>query len=264
MRKYLGNIANGSTYYIKGNIPRKKIDNAIKKFASGMDKTTIIGFFDTTVMGSGKNGYIFTDDKIYYLNTLGKPKKFWYDDIKTIRITNKHKKDCDRILVITQYDGEKFIIRSSFLNKTPLKEFLEIIKDYDSSAKKQSNQLNVKKGDNIGAEASGLGVGAFQTVNNQYEGEKLHARQGHGFAAERANTLFDNLTGHDAKIVGDDNAKNGADRIVDGVYIQSKYCATGSRCINDCFEEDGKGTFRYMIDENLCRLRSRQINMMRL
>ena len=65
-------------------------------------------------------------------------------------------------------------------------------------------------------------------------------------AAERANHLYDKLTGHNAKIVGDDNAKNGADRIVDGVYIQSKYCATGSRCVNECFENDGKGAFRYM------------------
>lgn len=183
MRKYLGNIANGFAYHIEGDIPGKKIDNAIKKFASGMDRTSVIGFFDTTVMGNGKNGYIFTDDKVYYLDTLEKPKKFWYDDIKAIRITNTYKKDCDRILEITQYEEEKF-----------------------------------------------------------------HARQGHGFAAERANTLYDNFTGHDAEIVGDDNAKNGADRIVDGVYIQSKYCATGSRCINECFEEDGKGAFRYMID----------------
>lgn len=85
-------------------------------------------------------------------------------------------------------------------------------------------------------------------VNNQYEEEKFHARQGHGFAAERANNLFDKMTGHDAKILGDDNAKNGADRWVDGVYIQSKYCATGSRCINECFEEGGKGNFRYMFE----------------
>lgn len=76
--------------------------------------------------------------------------------------------------------------------------------------------------------------------------KKFHSRQGHGFAAERANHLYDKLTGHNAKIVGDDNAKNGADRIVDGVYIQSKYCATGSRCVNECFENDGKGAFRYM------------------
>lgn len=248
MRKYLGNIANGFAYHIEGDIPGKKIDNAIKKFASGMDRTSIIGFFDTTVMGNGKNGYVFTDDKVYYLDTLEKPKKFWYDDIQAIRITNTYKKDCDRILEITQYDGEEITISSSFINKTPLKEFLEIMKDYDSSAQTTKQSVESEKGNNIGAEAGGLGVGAFRTVNNQYEEEKFHARQGHGFAAERANTLYDNFTGHDAKIVGDDNAKNGADRIVDGVYIQSKYCATGSRCINECFEEDGKGTFRYMMD----------------
>lgn len=56
------------------------------------------------------------------------------------------------------------------------------------------------------------------------------------------------MTGHDAKIVGDDNAKNGADRIVDGISIQSKYCATGNRCINECFEDEGRGAFRYMAD----------------
>lgn len=248
MRKYLGNIANCSSYHINGDIPSKKIDNAIKKFASGIDRKSIIGFYDTTVMGNGKNGYIFTYDKIYYLEILEKPKKLWYDDIKTLRITDAHKKDSDRTLEITQYDGEKIIINSFFLNKTPLKEFLEIMKDYDSSAKTTKKSVEYEKSDNIGAEAGGLGVGTFQTVNNQYEEEKFHARQGHGFAAERANTLYDKLTGHDAKVVGDDNAKNGADRIVDGVYIQSKYCATGSRCINECFEKDGNGTFRYMID----------------
>lgn len=248
MRKFLGKIANGFNYHIKGDIPSKKIDNAIKKFASGIERTSIIGFYDTTVLGNGKNGYIFTDDKIYYLDTLEKPKKLWYDDIKTIRITNNHKKDCDRVLEITQYDGAEITISSSFINKTPLKEFLEIMKDYDSSAKTTAKSGERKKKGNTGAEAGGLGVGAYQTVNNQYDEEKFHARQGHGFAAERANTLYDKITGHDAKIVGDDNAKNGADRVVDGVYIQSKYCATGSRCINECFEDGGKGNFRYMID----------------
>lgn len=39
--------------------------------------------------------------------------------------------------------------------------------------------------------------------------EKFHARQGHGFAAERADHLNDYLEGRDAKILGDDNAVNG-------------------------------------------------------
>ena len=50
------------------------------------------------------------------------------------------------------------------------------------------------------------------------------------------------LDGKDAVIVGDDNAKNGADRMVDGVNIQSKYCNTGSKCIYECFEN---GRYRY-------------------
>lgn len=51
MRKYLGKIAEGFTYHIKGNIPSKKIDNAIKTFASGIDRTSIIGFLTPQYWG---------------------------------------------------------------------------------------------------------------------------------------------------------------------------------------------------------------------
>lgn len=81
----------------------------------------------------------------------------------------------------------------------------------------------------------------LNTVNN-YAEEKFHGERGHGFAAERANNLYDKFTGNDAQILGDDNAKNGADRIVNGANIQSKYCKTGSKCIQECFEN---GAFRY-------------------
>ena len=248
MRKYLDKIADGFAYHIKGEIPSKKIDNAIKTFASGIERGSIIGFFDTTVFESGKNGFIFTDDKIYFTQTLEKPKKFWYDDIREMQILDAHKKDCDRVLEITQNDDTKIIITSPFVNKTPLKEFLEIMKDYDASAKRLEKTITYKEEKNVGANSGGWGFGTSKIINTQYEEEKFHARQGHGFAAERANNLYDKMTGHDAKIVGDDNVKNGADRIVDGVRIQSKYCATGSRCVNECFEEGGKGNFRYMFD----------------
>lgn len=72
--------------------------------------------------------------------------------------------------------------------------------------------------------------------------EKFHARQGHGFAAERADHLHDYINCHDAQMLGDDNAVNGADRIVDGQMIQSKYCASGSACVAECFHG---GHFRY-------------------
>ncbi len=246
MRKYLSDIATNTGYHVKGNIPSKKIDAAIKSFASGLDRTTIIGFYDTTVLGSGKNGYVFTDDKIYYLETLEKPKKLWYDEIKHLEIARSDKKDCDRELIITLKDGTKVVFTSCFLNKTPLMKFLDEMKDFDVQESRRKQKMSYDEKHNFGPKSGGLGIGGFQTVNNQFEEEKFHARQGHGFAAERANTLYDKFTGHDAKVVGDDNAKNGADRIVDGVYIQSKYCATSARCVNECFENDGKGSFRYM------------------
>lgn len=247
MKKYLsGIVATNMEYHVKGDIPSKKIDAAIKSFASGLDKTTIIGFYDTTVFGSGQNGYVFTDDKIYYLETLEKPKKLWYDDIKHLEIAKTDKKDCDRELRVTLNDGTKVVFTSCFLNKTPLMKFLDEMKDFDEQESRRQQKLSYDEKHNFGPESGGLGIGGFQTVNNQFEEEKFHSRQGHGFAAERANTLYDKLTGHEAEVVGDDNAKNGPDRTVDGVYIQSKYCATGARCVNECFENDGKGSFRYM------------------
>lgn len=249
MKRYLGKIATGSMkYHIKGSIPSKKIDNAIKTFASGLDRDSIIGFYDTTIFESGKNGYIFTDDKVCFVNLFEKPQKIWYDDIKSMRITDSLKPDCDRKLIVKLCDGTEITIYSTFLNKTPLKEFLEIMRNYDATKRAAERTIERKNNSNIGAEVGGWEIGNYHMINNQYEEEKFHARQGHGFAAERANNLFDKMTGHDAKILGDDNAKNGADRLVDGVYIQSKYCATGSRCINECFEEGGKGNFRYMFE----------------
>jgi hypothetical protein len=66
--------------------------------------------------------------------------------------------------------------------------------------------------------------------------------RGHGVLAEKANTAFDLALLRKAVHVGSDNLKNGPDRIVDGVFIQSKYCSSGSACIKECF--DGK-VFKY-------------------
>ena len=62
------------------------------------------------------------------------------------------------------------------------------------------------------------------------------AAQGHGFAAEQANNLHDILTGKDAKIVGGDNAKDGPDRMVNGVNIQTKYCHDAASSVQAAFE----------------------------
>lgn len=92
------------------------------------------------------------------------------------------------------------------------------------------------------AAAAGMVHANVSNASSIYNDDKIVSPRGHGFAAENANHLADVYLGKDAKIVGNDNAKNGADRIVDGVQIQSKYCASGAKCIQECF--DG-GKFRY-------------------
>lgn len=93
-----------------------------------------------------------------------------------------------------------------------------------------------------GAAAAGITYSNISNASSMYFDDKILTPRGHGFAAEHANHLADLYQGKNAKIVGDDNVKNGADRIVNGVNIQSKYCSSGSKCIQECFKD---GHFRY-------------------
>jgi hypothetical protein len=90
----------------------------------------------------------------------------------------------------------------------------------------------------------GVAAGAAGSARIYADNVVFHARHGHGFAAEKANHLADRLGMNDAQLVGGDNAKNGADRVVAGVQIQTKYCATGRACVSQCFDDAGQ--FRYV------------------
>lgn len=69
---------------------------------------------------------------------------------------------------------------------------------------------------------------------------------GHGFAAEDANAIADTLRGHNVDKVGTDNSRNGADRISNGVKIQSKYCKTARATVNSAFDNI-TGEYRYRV-----------------
>lgn len=97
---------------------------------------------------------------------------------------------------------------------------------------------------------SDIGLGeleySIRNTNHIGEIEKFHSSQGHGFAAEQANNLIDVLKGRNATVIGGDNAKDGADRLVDGQYIQTKYCQTAYQSVDAAFENH---RYRY-VDAN--------------
>lgn len=112
---------------------------------------------------------------------------------------------------------------------------------YDLDYKPQAKNIT-------GAEVAGTVYGNVSNASTIYNYDKLATPKGHGFAAEQANHLADkilnaDILGNKVKLVGDDNVKNGADRIVNGTRIQTKYCKTGSKCIAECFKD---GKFRYL------------------
>lgn len=90
-----------------------------------------------------------------------------------------------------------------------------------------------------------LGASMYNAGITYADNVRMLGSRGHGVAAERANDLIDKVIGKDALLLGDDNAKNGADRLVNGQAIQTKYCATGGKAISECFEN---GKFRYVVN----------------
>lgn len=73
---------------------------------------------------------------------------------------------------------------------------------------------------------------------------KFATKGGTGFAAEDANAFIDERLGRTVERTGLDNAKNGADRIVDGVAMQTKYFDSASRTVNSAFDSK-TGLYRY-------------------
>ncbi len=69
-------------------------------------------------------------------------------------------------------------------------------------------------------------------------------RGGHGFAAEDVNSQIDRWHGRKVQNVGRDNAPNGADRIVNGQKIQTKYCQSARETVNSAFDSRS-GMYRY-------------------
>lgn len=150
----------------------------------------------------------------------------------------------------------ELVIRNTGLSGRICKKYLEKNK-YDIEKTFREIQEKIKSGQiEVASSTSGIIYGNVSNASTIYGMDKFNTPRGHGFAAENANHLYDKISKGD--FIGKDNVKltgeeidpktgriikNGADRVVDGVNIQTKYCASGSKCISECFEN---GKLRYL------------------
>lgn len=77
---------------------------------------------------------------------------------------------------------------------------------------------------------------------DQQQWTKFGSKGGTGFAAEDANAMYDLMHGKVVDKTGLNNALNGADRIVSGVEIQTKYFDSAWKSVDAAFKN---GTYRY-------------------
>lgn len=73
---------------------------------------------------------------------------------------------------------------------------------------------------------------------------KYRHKTGHGFAAEDVNAQIDRWHGRKVECTGRNNAPNGADRIVNGQPVQTKYCQTANNTVKSAFDSQ-TGMYRY-------------------
>ena len=104
--------------------------------------------------------------------------------------------------------------------------------------------------DRSGLNAEAAVVAAAEAINASdqvFVEQRAHVneRAGHGEMAEEANGILDRLQGHKAQILGRDNKKNGPDRCVDGVLVQTKYYKTARGSLEACFDPTTR-QYRYM------------------
>lgn len=196
--------------------------------------------------GEVAEGIIFTDRAMYLSSPKNSQKKLKvrYCEITRLRYESTESAVKPRLLINVEGNSYDQIVDVEMWSKRCIYDYLQFAcgkLEFDKARYKDIMSIRLEQTlqADVASLPAGIVYGNVSNASSIYFDDKILTPRGHGFAAEHANHLYDVYRGKHAKIVGDDNAKNGPDRLVNGVQIQSKYCRSGSACIQGCFQ-DGK------------------------
>ena len=147
-------------------------------------------------------------------------------------------KEENMALCVEKQCSERFVLTcKNFTEKDRVKQ--NNIIDFDIANGNKISHHNIS-----GAVVSANNATANNAVFVQ-ENARMNTLAGHGLMAEQGNNMLDRLSGLDAKVVGGDNAKNGADRqIGSDIFIQTKYYKSATGTLESSFSADS-GNYRY-------------------
>ncbi|MDD2357793.1 MAG: hypothetical protein PHX13_07770 [Thiovulaceae bacterium] len=134
--------------YIFPNIPNGKLKNAIKAFHCESFHKSILAIYDTTLLGSAKEGLVFTGEKILYNN--GELIEFPYKDITSIEykkdttVSNSGKESTEHYILIMMNSKEYILKALGTFNYQEFSNILnKIIKDFDNFYEENQGSLEL-------------------------------------------------------------------------------------------------------------------------
>ena len=124
---------------------------------------------------------------------------------------------------------------------------------YSSYAAGETDSKEETENANAG-DIAGIIASNSKIVGKLLSEYKFTNPNGHGFAAEQINSFIDNIHLKKSVVVGDNNVKNGPDRLLfdkkgNKIFIQDKYYKSASESVNACFDRE-TGVFRYYDSKN--------------
>ena len=124
--------------YLAPDIPDKIRKKLVKYFDSNLAVNSLVAFFDSTILGTAKNGFLFTNDGMYYKGILEKVKYFAYKDMYGFRV----EKD-DLYFEIENSDMDEYKIIDT-LDMETLKKILINLKAIDEHYGQSSTKTSGK------------------------------------------------------------------------------------------------------------------------
>lgn len=121
-----GQLADTGTMQIQA-ISSLQMKNIRKYFVPGIYSFDIVGFLDTGLIKTGREGYLFTVDGVYYKEFLENPGHFRYNDVAKTEIILPKPKDNESTLEISFKDDRWVRWGGYSLYKTAAKQLLDAL-----------------------------------------------------------------------------------------------------------------------------------------
>lgn len=112
LRENLGSVSNKMS--IAPQIDEKKLNNAVKAFAYSGSPSNVIALLDNTLLGSGKDGLLFTGEQIIYRASFSDPVSIAYASITSAEyvetVTGSKSDKIEVSLLIRRHNGSDLSI----------------------------------------------------------------------------------------------------------------------------------------------------------